>query len=111
MFINIFMVINIINVIKIAKVINSLITQFDGINIYSCMKGLGSRAAVDQCLFHQIFETFGPVKNPFYSLLTNNEQELAPSLAPGQLIYVVPNNQTLTRYVFTTELMKYVECV
>eukprot|EP00731_Ephydatia_muelleri_P004092 Em0002g268a len=62
-----------------------------------------------ECL-GEIFETFGPVKNPFYSLLINSEQELGPSLAPGQLIYVVPNNQSLTSYVFTAELMKQRGC-
>ncbi|KAL5506698.1 hypothetical protein EMCRGX_G008422 [Ephydatia muelleri] len=46
------------------------------------------------------------MKNPFYSLWINSEQESGPSLAPGQLIYVVPNNQSLTSYVFTAELMK-----
>eukprot|EP00731_Ephydatia_muelleri_P004079 Em0002g255a len=62
-----------------------------------------------ECL-GEIFETFGPVKNPFYSLLINSEQELGPSLAPGQLIYVVSNNQSLTSYVFTAELMKQRGC-
>ena len=54
------------------------------------------------------FETFVPVKNLFYSLWINCEQELGLSLVPDQLIYVVPNNQSLTSYVFTAELMKYV---
>ena len=48
------------------------------------------------------------MKNPFYSLWINSEQELGLSLVPDQLIYVVPNNQSLTSYVFTAELMKYV---
>ena len=50
----------------------------------------------------EIFETFGPVKNPFYSLSTNSEQ--------GQLIFVEHNNQSLTSYMLTAELMKCV-CV
>ena len=47
----------------------------------------------------EIFETFGLVKNLFYSLSTNSEQ--------GQLIFVLPNN---TSYMLTAEFMKCV-CV
>ena len=59
------------------------------------------------CIYAQIFETFGPVKSPLYSVLVESDDHASSlGLTPGQLVYVVPSNMELSRYVFTQQLMK-----
>jgi H/ACA ribonucleoprotein complex non-core subunit NAF1 len=55
----------------------------------------------------KVFETFGPVKKPFYSIRINSLDDL-PSLGVslGDTVYVVPADPSLTKYVFPQELMR-----
>ena len=55
----------------------------------------------------QIFETFGPVKSPVYSVLVESDEHASSlGLSPGVLVYVVPSNMEVTKYIFTQQLMK-----
>jgi H/ACA ribonucleoprotein complex non-core subunit NAF1 len=56
----------------------------------------------------KVFETFGPVRTPFYSIRINSVSDL-PSLGItfGDEVYVIPAHPTLTKYVFPQELMKW----
>ncbi|CAI8021746.1 H/ACA ribonucleoprotein complex non-core subunit NAF1 [Geodia barretti] len=56
----------------------------------------------------KVFETFGPVRTPFYSIRINSVNDL-PSLGItfGDEVYVIPAHPTLTKYVFPQELMKW----
>ena len=55
----------------------------------------------------QVFETFGPVRKPFYSIRINSMDDLQPlGITFGDEVYVIPAHPTLTKYVFPQELMK-----
>ena len=61
----------------------------------------------ESVIVFQIFETFGPVKFPCYSVLVESiNHATSLGLSPGQLVYVVPSNMELTKYIFTKQLMK-----
>ena len=57
----------------------------------------------------QVFEIFGPVKKPYYSVRVNSQDHAHTlGLSPGSVLYVVPASVELTHYVFTRELVKLV---
>ena len=58
------------------------------------------------CYF-QVFETFGPVKKPYYSIRVNSlDHVTALGLTPDTVLYVVTDNLEMTKYVFTDKLMR-----
>lgn len=60
----------------------------------------------DKTSIAKVFETFGPVKSPFYSILVQSSDEVHQlGLNPGDIVYVVPGDLDLTTYVFTTKLL------
>ena len=60
-------------------------------------------------LIFQVFDTFGPVKCPFYSIRLS--QRIHPDEVKKQAdVFFVPYNQNLTKYVFVEDLKKYGFC-
>lgn len=58
-----------------------------------------------------IFETFGPVKTPFYSILVDSKEHGSQlGLKTGDTVYVVPGDLNLTVYVFTSKLLEEKGC-
>ena len=58
-------------------------------------------------LFLQVFETFGPVKRPFYSIRINSVDDMSSvGVALGDTVYITPDDPSLTKYVFPQELLK-----
>ncbi|CAL1543261.1 unnamed protein product [Lymnaea stagnalis] len=54
-----------------------------------------------------IFETFGTVERPFYSVRFNNHRDiLEQNISVGDRIYFAPKADNLTKYVFISELRK-----
>lgn len=54
-----------------------------------------------------MFETFGPVKRPFYSIRINSMDDLPMlGVALGDIVYIIPDNPVLTKYAFPQDLMK-----
>ena len=54
----------------------------------------------------RVFEIFGPVKTPFYSILVQSSDHANEmGLNPGDTVYVVPGDLDLTNYVFTNKLL------
>ena len=52
-----------------------------------------------------VFETFGPVQSPFYSIRFNSVDEIsARGVAAGDVVYVAPDCANFTRYVFAHAL-------
>ncbi len=55
----------------------------------------------------QIFEIFGPVKSPYYSVhVKSPEHARSLGLDPERVVYVVPGSKELTKYVFTQKLLQ-----
>lgn len=55
----------------------------------------------------KVFETFGPVKKPYYSIRVNSPDHVsALGLTAGRVLYIVPGSQEMTKYVFTDKLMR-----
>lgn len=60
-------------------------------------------------LIFQVFDTFGPVKCPFYSIRLS--QRIHSDEVKKQAdVFFVPYNQSLTKYVFVEDLKKYGFC-
>jgi H/ACA ribonucleoprotein complex non-core subunit NAF1 len=57
----------------------------------------------DKTILGRLFEVFGPVTKPFYSVLFNTEADIAqiPNATVGQHVFYVPN---LAKIVFTEQL-------
>ena len=54
-----------------------------------------------------MFETFGPVKRPFYSIRINSVDDMpSVGVALGDTVYITPDDPSLTKYVFPQELLK-----
>jgi len=54
-----------------------------------------------------VFETFGPVKKPYYSIRVNSPDHVtALGLTPNTVLCVVADNLEMTKYVFTDKLMR-----
>lgn len=54
-----------------------------------------------------IYETFGLVKSPYYSVKVKTSEDIETLGLPlGALVYVVPASLELTKYVFTSQLMR-----
>ena len=65
----------------------------------------------DKTSIARIFEIFGPVKTPFYSILVPSQayaDELG--LETGDTVYVVPGDTSVTTYVFTNKLLEEKGC-
>ena len=65
----------------------------------------------DKTSIARIFEIFGPVKTPFYSILVPSQayaDELG--LETGDMVYVVPGDTSVTTYVFTNKLLEEKGC-
>ena len=59
----------------------------------------------------RVFEIFGPVKTPYYSILVQSSDHANEiGLMPGDTVYVVPGDLDLTSYVFTTKLLSEKGC-
>ena len=55
----------------------------------------------------QVFEMFGPVKKPYYSIRVNSPNRVTSlGLTPNTVVYVVAGNLEMTSYVFTEKLMR-----
>ena len=55
----------------------------------------------------QVFETFGPVKKPYYSIRVNSPDHVTSlGLTPNTVVYVVAGNLEMTRFVFMKKLMR-----
>ncbi len=65
----------------------------------------------DKTSISRIFETFGLVKAPFYSILVKSEEHGKKlGLKTGDTVYVVPGDLDLTVYVFTNKLLQEKGC-
>ncbi|XP_064393974.1 H/ACA ribonucleoprotein complex non-core subunit NAF1-like [Halichondria panicea] len=65
----------------------------------------------DKTSIARIFETFGPVKTPFYSILVQSKEHANRlGLTTGDTVYVVPGDLSLTMYVFTSKLLEQKGC-
>lgn len=54
-----------------------------------------------------VFEIFGPVKSPYYSVHVHSPEHASSlGLDPGRRVFVIPGNEELTKYVFTQQLLK-----
>jgi H/ACA ribonucleoprotein complex non-core subunit NAF1 len=52
----------------------------------------------------KIFETFGPVTNPFYSIRFNNQSEIIEKeCIVGSLVFFAPDSTEYSKYVFNVE--------
>ena len=61
----------------------------------------------DKTSIAKVFETFGPVRKPFYSIRINSIADMpALGVAIGDTVFVIPDDPTHTKYVFPGELMK-----
>jgi len=59
-----------------------------------------------------VFETFGPVACPLYSVRFNSEQHIAEHhVEVGAKVYFVPNASEWTHYVFLKHVRMYVYVV
>lgn len=56
-----------------------------------------------------MFDTFGPVKCPFYSIRLS-ERIHSDEVKKQADVFFVPYNQNLTKYVFVEDLKKYGFC-
>ncbi len=65
----------------------------------------------DKTSIARIFETFGPVKTPFYSILVQSKEHASVlGLTTGDTVYVVPGDLSVTMYVFTSKLLEQKGC-
>ena len=55
--------------------------------------------------FLQLFETFGPVKKPYYSVRLREPSGLCAPPA-GTDVFVILGTSEMTKYVFTDQLLK-----
>ena len=54
-----------------------------------------------------MFEIFGPVKSPYYSVHVHSPSHAQSlGLDPGNMVYVVQGNTELTKYVFMQQLLQ-----
>ncbi|XP_065063200.1 H/ACA ribonucleoprotein complex non-core subunit NAF1-like [Rhopilema esculentum] len=61
----------------------------------------------DRKPFGKVFDIFGPVKCPFYTVRLSSEEKFASlGLAVGETVYFAPNYLTCTNYVFVEQLKK-----
>ncbi|XP_036358879.1 H/ACA ribonucleoprotein complex non-core subunit NAF1-like isoform X2 [Octopus sinensis] len=61
----------------------------------------------DRTSLGQVFEIFGPVRNPLYSVRFNTTQDIEEKgLKVGTEIYYAPKEMKYTNYVFVQDLMK-----
>jgi len=64
---------------------------------------------VKLCLVVQVFETFGPVQSPLYSVRFNSKEHIAQhQIEIGAKVFCVPNVSEWTHYVFLEHLRAYV---
>ena len=56
----------------------------------------------------QVFEVFGPVAHPYYSIRIHRNDEKELSYAVGSKVFFVSNDSNLTYYVFPNHIEKYV---
>ena len=82
-------------------------TEFGG------MAGLGGvllspyQADSGLLVVSQVFETFGPVKKPYYFIRVNSPDHMTSlGLTPNTVVYFVAGNLEMTSYVFTEKLMR-----
>ena len=55
----------------------------------------------------QIFEIFGPVKLPYYSVRKALDTELGDlGISVGDPVFYVPSSNAMTKYVFTDGMQK-----
>ena len=55
----------------------------------------------------QIFDIFGPVKLPYYSVRKTVDIDLKDlGIAVGDPVYYVPSSDAMTKYVFTERIQK-----
>ena len=55
----------------------------------------------------QIFDIFGPVKLPYYSVRKTVDTDLKDlGIAVGDPVYCVPSSDAMTKYVFTERIQK-----
>lgn len=54
-----------------------------------------------------MFETFGPVQSPFYSVRFNKESEISTkNVQVGDKVFYAPDIMEYSHYVFVTQLKK-----
>ena len=57
----------------------------------------------------QVFEPFGPVLKPLYSVRFNSPEEIeSRMIKPGMEVYYAPDAPQFTHYVFMEQLRRYV---
>jgi len=62
-----------------------------------------------QCCVLQIFETFGPVSCPLYSVRFNSVQHISEhGIEVGAAVFCVPNVSEWTHYIFLEHVRAYV---
>ena len=55
----------------------------------------------------QVFETFGPVQTPFYSMRFNKESDINDKgVCRGDNVFYAPDIMEYSHYVFVTQLKK-----
>ena len=55
----------------------------------------------------QVFETFGPMKKPYYSIRVNSPDHVTSlGLTPNTVVYFVTGNLEMTRFIFTKKLVR-----
>jgi H/ACA ribonucleoprotein complex non-core subunit NAF1 len=57
----------------------------------------------------KIFEVFGPVVEPLYSIRFNSEEEVS-KLPIGMELFYAPKMDELTKRIFADDLLKYDFC-
>ena len=58
----------------------------------------------------QVFETFGPVQTPFYSVRFNVDRDISEkNVHVGNKVFYAPDMMEFSNFVFVTQLKKYVQ--
>lgn len=57
----------------------------------------------------QVFETFGPVQTPFYSIRFNMDRDISDkNVHVGDKVFYAPDMMEFSNFVFVAQLKKYV---
>ena len=63
----------------------------------------------DRHTIGKIYETFGPVCQPYYSVRVNLNNDSSSKYLINTNVYYVPNSQELTKYIFNIEKLKSIK--
>ena len=83
---------------------NRISAKVDGIGFTDIMR-IGTLSLLILSFVFQVFDTFGPVKTPFYSIRLSGKIDES-KISKGTRVSFVPFNQEITKYIFVEQLKK-----